>query len=142
MESRYLYELRPKMPIRRPGQTPIVRPCTMHLTKDEVRDYMKQATVYRKFANGDIERVTGENLSKLHQSEKKETVSVQPQNTEPTPQQNQYRNYNGKHGSKNHDKNHRGDDRGKTSANIQVPALPYQQEQQNESNDGNAFAGI
>lgn len=69
MDTRYLYEVRPVRPINIGGKY-IRRPCSMQLTKSEVLEFMKSASVYRRFSNINMEpiRVTGECLDILHQA--------------------------------------------------------------------------
>lgn len=65
-DTRYLYEVRPVRPIVIAGKS-IRRPCSIQLTKVEVLEYMKSAAIYRRFANSEPVKVTGENLDALHQ---------------------------------------------------------------------------
>ena len=66
--ERFLYEVKPLRPIRKPGQSEIRRPFVALLTIDEVKEYMKYGPVYRKYAdvNKEMIKVTGENIAKLH----------------------------------------------------------------------------
>src|SRR5574344_346869 len=65
-DTRYLYEVRPVKPIIISGKSLRV-PCSVQLTKEEVLEYMKSATIYRRFAASEPIRVTGENIDVVHQ---------------------------------------------------------------------------
>lgn len=77
MAERYLYEVRPVKPIII-GNTSIRRPCSIQLTKEEVKEYMHSASIYRKFTDVNIEpiKVTGENLDSLHRKSFKSEAKV------------------------------------------------------------------
>lgn len=67
MEERFLYEIRPVRPIIINGRR-TRRACSLNLTKDEVKEYLASANVYRRFGGTDVVKVTGANLDKLHVS--------------------------------------------------------------------------
>lgn len=66
--TRYLYEIRPIGPIKDliPNTT-ILKPCSMHLTKEEVLKCMERASVWRKYPTQPMVKVTKENVDVLHQ---------------------------------------------------------------------------
>ena len=67
MDDKYLYEVRPVKPIVIPEGRSIKRPSSLLLSKEEVKEVMKKARVYRKFPdNINPVPVTGENLDELH----------------------------------------------------------------------------
>ena len=65
MEERFLYEIRPVRPIIINGRR-TRRACSLNLTKDEVKEYLASANVYRRFGGTDVVKVTGANLDQLH----------------------------------------------------------------------------
>lgn len=65
MEERFLYEIRPVRPIIINGRR-TRRACSLNLTKDEVKEYLTSANVYRRFGGTDVVKVTGANLDQLH----------------------------------------------------------------------------
>lgn len=67
MEERFLYEIRPVRPIIINGRR-TRRACSLNLTKDEVKEYLASANVYRRFGGTDVVKVTGANLDQLHVS--------------------------------------------------------------------------
>lgn len=83
MSERFLYEVHPVRPFVSPDGKQIKRACSIQLTKEEVKEYLKKGTVYRKFSgsNTKMERVTLSNLDSLHVRVKGEDQSV----VEPTP---------------------------------------------------------
>lgn len=75
MEERFLYEIRPVRPIIINGRR-TRRACSLNLTKDEVKEYLASANVYRRFGGTDVVKVTGANLDQLHVSkEARETIN-------------------------------------------------------------------
>ena len=68
--NKYLYEIRPVGPIKDliPGRV-IYKPCSLQLTKEEVKKCMRYGSVWRKFPGKTPVRVTGENLNSMHQKE-------------------------------------------------------------------------
>ena len=60
MEERFLYEIINGRRTR--------RACSLNLTKDEVKEYLASANVYRRFGGTDVVKVTGANLDQLHVS--------------------------------------------------------------------------
>lgn len=67
METRYLYEIRPVKPITINGRMTRV-PCSVNLTKEEAKDYMRSANLYRRFGADTLIKVTGANIDFLHVS--------------------------------------------------------------------------
>ena len=67
-DIRYVYTVNPRRPIRGIAGIKSIRTgTTLKLTKEEVKIAMKSGHVYRRFANEGInQRVTGENLDRLH----------------------------------------------------------------------------
>lgn len=124
--ERYLYEVRPRKPVRIPGQRATMTRRSVLLTKEEVKEYMKNGPVYRKSAKGALIQVTGGTLEKLHAPFDEEKATVRPSSqTENHPQQHTASNQNNshqwneskknkKHGGNN---NYHGDDRGKAATN-------------------------
>jgi hypothetical protein len=68
MDTRFLYSVNPKKPIRTIKGVPVLRtPKSLQLTKEDVRECLKYGSVYRRFANESrIERVTINNVDRLH----------------------------------------------------------------------------
>lgn len=132
--ERYLYEVRPRKPVRIPGQRATMTRRSLQLTKEEVKEYMKSGPVYRKSVKGELIQVTGGTLEKLHapfgnwktdmQAPKAPapTTSGQPESYTQQPYQNssqQGNNFdkkNKKHRDNNRN-NYHGDDRGKAVTN-------------------------
>lgn len=130
--ERYLYEVRPRRPVNIPGQRATMTRRTLQLTKDEVKEYMKNGPVYRKSTKGEIIQVTGGTLEKLHapfgswkagtEAHKSPAPAIHEQTGSYQPQQpnTSYQNYSGKKNKKyggNDNNNYHGDDRGKTVTN-------------------------
>lgn len=147
--TRYLYEVRPRKPVRIPGQRATMVRRSVLLTKDEVREYMKSGPVYRKSTKGEMIQVTGGNLDKLHapfDGEKNNSqVSTAPssfqhvdikQAQQPVANNLQQWNSNRKKNKHNNgNSNYHGDDRGKAAINGSVPDPQYNNNQsQLESN--------
>lgn len=67
-DTTYLYEVRPKRPIKNLTNVPVVRTHkSLHLTKDDVKKCLPLASVWRRFANeGRLERVVPSNVDRLH----------------------------------------------------------------------------
>ena len=70
-EIRFLYSVYPKKPIKNllPNGRPINSAKSLQLTKEQVLLCMKSGTVYRRFGDGNTERVTTLNIDRLHNRE-------------------------------------------------------------------------
>lgn len=67
-ETKYLYSVKPRKPIKTLKDVPVVRTNkSLYLDKDEVRECLKCGTVYRRFTNEDkYVRVVGYSIDRLH----------------------------------------------------------------------------
>ena len=68
MEDRYLYEIHPVRPIQTKDGKLVKKACSILLTKEEVKTYLKKCPVYRKVsgATNKMIRVTLSNLDEVH----------------------------------------------------------------------------
>lgn len=68
MDTRFLYSVNPKKPIRTIKGLPVLRtPKSLNLSKEEVKECLKYGSVYRRFANeARNERVTINSVDRLH----------------------------------------------------------------------------
>lgn len=136
-DIRYLYEVRPRRPVRIPGKRATLVRQSVQLTKSEVKEYMKAGPVYRKSVTGQLFQVTGENLDKLHRSITEEGIvasesvkrveTTEPQRSNPATQQynngqqNQSKKDKKRHDHYNSNNHYNGDERGKSSINTGSP---------------------
>lgn len=74
--SKYLYMVNPRIPLKLNGET-IRRSKNMELEKEEVQFALKHGPVYRKFTAQVMERVTLQNIDKLHVATKADSVKVE-----------------------------------------------------------------
>ena len=66
-EKTYLYSVNPRKPIKNiPGITPFRTSRSLFLTKDQVLECCKCGTVYRRFSNDKVVKVTPAELDRLH----------------------------------------------------------------------------
>jgi hypothetical protein len=66
-QIKYLYSINPKKPIRTLPELGLLRSRkTLELSKEQVLEILKYASVYRRFDSNTIERVSISNLDRLH----------------------------------------------------------------------------
>lgn len=66
-QIKYLYSINPKKPIRTLPELGLLRSRkTLELSKEQVLEILKYASVYRRFDSNTIERVSVSNLDRLH----------------------------------------------------------------------------
>ena len=73
--NKYLYMVNPRIPLKLCGET-IRRSKNLELNKEEVKFALKHGPVYRKFDARTMERVTLQNIDKLHVKTKGEIVET------------------------------------------------------------------
>ena len=71
--NKYIYMVNPRIPLKLCGET-IRRSKNLELNKEEVKFALKHGPVYRKFDARTMERVTLQNIDKLHVKTKGEVV--------------------------------------------------------------------
>lgn len=141
--ERYLYEVRPRKPVRIPGQRATLARRSLQLTKEEVKEYLKSGPVYRKSVKGELIQVTGGTLEKLHAqfgSWNVETRAPTSQTSIPSTHTENRSQHTYQQGNSNHQRNkpdkkdkrhqsngdnYRGDDRGKAVTNGSVANPQY-----------------
>ena len=85
-ETKYRYEIHPRIPIRKLFNKVIAKDTTMELTIEEVRECLKFGPVYRRFDAANVIRVTVDNIEDLHREFfKKPAVPVAPKPVEAAP---------------------------------------------------------
>lgn len=65
-EAKYRYEIHPRIPMRNVLDKAIIKPTTVELTLDQVKECLKYGPVYRRFNADHIEKVTLFNIDALH----------------------------------------------------------------------------
>ena len=83
-EPKFRYEIHPRIPMRNVLDKAIIKPTTVELTIEQVKECLKYGPVYRRFNADHIEKVTLATLDKLHTAkfgavvpEKKEEPKVE-----------------------------------------------------------------
>ena len=66
-EAKFRYEIHPRIPMRNVLDKAIIKPTTVELTLDQVKECLKYGPVYRRFNADHIEKVTLFTIDALHQ---------------------------------------------------------------------------
>lgn len=66
-DAKFRYEIHPRIPMRNVLDRAIIKPTTVELTLDQVKECLKYGPVYRRFNADHIEKVTLFTINALHQ---------------------------------------------------------------------------